>query len=388
MRVAMVYELFWPSPGGIESWIANISRILARRGHKVTIITGSVKGDIQPLNNVEIRQLDFLGLMRRTHVPGTTQLTRQLLWTLALSKYLKNHSDEFAIIHAHVQASFLGCLLAKGKNKLIYHWHGTYHEWNYRMYPFPLALFYDVADHVIAHLPYDACITADKYTRELAIEHIGANSSRIIPVLNGVDTVLFKPTRVTPSEVGWPGGGPFIIAARRLVPKNGLQFLIPAVQQLIGVLPETKLMIYGAGPLEPFLKKMVSKLGLSNSVFFKGHVRHSDLPRLYNAADVVAVPSLIEATSLGCLEAMACAKPLLTCPVGGIPEILVPGCAVSVKPGSPQEILAGLKHLLCELSDKDRAEMGKTARQHVEKNFTWENTADNVIGIYEALLSK
>jgi glycosyltransferase involved in cell wall biosynthesis len=387
MKVAMVYELFWPSPGGIESWIGNVSKNLSKKGFEVTILTSKIRGPaFQSFDGITVRHIDNLGLMKKMYIPGSTQLSRQIFWGMVLMKYLTKHSDEFNILHSHVQASFLGSLLAKGRSKVIFHWHGTYHEWFYKMYSFLVALGYDIMEHVAIHLPYDACITADEYTKKLAIEHMHANPSKIFPVTNGVNTKLFRPLNVAPEDVGWEGDGPFIIAARRLVTKNGLQFLIPAMKKLVRILPEAKLMIYGSGPLESYLTEMIKKFSLEQNVFFNGSVAHSDLPKYYSAADVVTVPSLIEATSLGCLEAMACAKPLLTCPVGGVPEIFATGCGVLAEPGNVQDLFNKLKYLLCESNDKDRVEMGKIGRKNVEKKYTWEKTTENVIKVYKKVL--
>jgi glycosyltransferase involved in cell wall biosynthesis len=56
-----------------------------------------------------------------------------------------------------------------------------------------------------------------------------------------------------------------------------------------------------------------------------GNLNHSDLAELFNSADVCVIPSILEATSLACLEAMACGLPVLGTDTGGLAELIREG---------------------------------------------------------------
>jgi glycosyltransferase involved in cell wall biosynthesis len=74
---------------------------------------------------------------------------------------------------------------------------------------------------------------------------------------------------------------------------------------------------------------------------------------------------------------MACGLPVLLTRVGGLPEMVTPDTGLMVEPKSPQALAQGLKTLW---ADQDRlAQMGRAAREHVAKNFTWAACADRLL---------
>src|SRR4029077_15346522 len=60
------------------------------------------------------------------------------------------------------------------------------------------------------------------------------------------------------------------------------------------------------------------------------------LLKLFQDADILVLPTVVDCFSIASIEAMACGLPVITCPVGGIPEIIgdgVTGCLVPVGDG-------------------------------------------------------
>lgn len=383
LRIAMFYELFWPTRGGIESWIANVSRELESRGHEVDIITGAIPGQPSDERLDGLHVIRVGGVMKRTFTHGYASPLRQFAWVPSGAGYLLKHAKEYDLIHAHVQASMLAALLGAGSRKLVWSWHGTYHQQLWRMYPAQQALFYEVAEHIAVKLPYAACITGDAYTKKLAMRHMGANPARLFPVENGVDTEMFRPMTVGKPE-GWPDGF-CLVTTRRLVPKNGLQFLIPALKPIVEKDRDVHLMIYGDGPDRRKLEALSDGNGLSGNVHFMGPAPLERMPSVYSAADAVVIPSLIEATSLSCLEAMACGKALVTCPVGGVPEIAPPDKVIYTEPGNVASLTKGLERVI-EMGAEGRETLGRKAREHVSRNFTWKHTVDKILDVYGKVL--
>ena len=184
MKIAMFYELFWPTRGGLETWIASVSKELMKRGHEVDIITGAIPNQPKEeiIENLHIKRIDWKGIMKSSYIPGYTNIKRQFFWLLVGKLFWKVHKNDYDIIHPHVQSSLIATLLGGGPKKIVWTWHGTYHKQLYQMYPFFQAFFYDIGEHVAINLPYAACITADEYTKSLAVKHMGADPKRIFPV--------------------------------------------------------------------------------------------------------------------------------------------------------------------------------------------------------------
>jgi len=383
----MFYELFWPSYGGIETWIASVSKELIKRGHEVDIITGGIpkqpKHEI--INGLSVIRIDYHNIMAKLFIHGFSALKRQIIWsTIVGRRFWKHHKNDYDIIHAHVQSSMIAALLGAGPEKLVWSWHGTYHGLYWKMYPPHWALFYELMEHVSSRLPFAACITADKYTKNLVVKHMNANPSKFFPVPNGVDINKFKPMKVSKPK-NWYGKF-HVITTRRLVPKTGIQFLIPAMKPIIDNRPDVHLIIYGGGPMLNFLVSLAKKLKIERNVHFMGPATYSEMPKIYNAADVVAIPSLIEATSLSCLEAMACEKTVVTCPVGGVPEIAPNNTVIYTIPSNIKSLEMGLEKAIVEMNSRNRNKLGNKARKHIIKNFTWKKTVDGILKVYETVL--
>ncbi|MEK7583038.1 MAG: glycosyltransferase family 4 protein [Patescibacteria group bacterium] len=109
-----------------------------------------------------------------------------------------------------------------------------------------------------------------------------------------------------------------LITVSRLVPKNGLDILIYAMQSL----PEYELRIAGEGPQEKELKMLVRRLNMSDRVSFLGTVSQEALPGLLQRSSVFVRPSRSEGLGVAFLEAMAAGVPVIATPVGGIPDFL------------------------------------------------------------------
>jgi glycosyltransferase involved in cell wall biosynthesis len=199
------------------------------------------------------------------------------------------------------------------------------------------------------------------------------------PIVNGVDTERFKPVApaLTKAE------GEFVIVCpRRLVEKNGVEFLVRAVPLVDGKI-RVKLYLAGDGPLRSHLEGLVRDLGLGDRVVFMGSVANSMMPGLFASADMVIIPSLIEATSIAALEAMACERVVAASRVGGLPEIIDERVGVLFEPGSPKAIADAIRSTA---QRTDRLELGRGARRRVEANWSIARMTDVHEDVYRRVI--
>ena len=111
--------------------------------------------------------------------------------------------------------------------------------------------------------------------------------------------------------------------AARLVPLKGVGVALHTVRELHRRGCEAELHIAGTGPLLPFLVAEAKRLGLAESVFFRGVVR--DMAGFYDAIDLLLVPALREPFGLVIIEAAARGCPTLCSRVDGMPEAVIEG---------------------------------------------------------------
>jgi glycogen(starch) synthase len=229
-------------------------------------------------------------------------------------------------------------------------------------------------------------VTVSKYSSKRIVQLYDVNEKKIRIVPNGVDLEKFKAVENSEKvkhkiEVN---NKQCVLFVGRLVPRKGVHFLIEAAKHVIKENEETIFAVIGDGPLKNHLISYSKKQGVSDNFVFLGDVHDDVIPKLYNCADVFALPSIQEGQGIALLEAQATAKPVVAFNVGGINEfVLDKKTGLLVKPDSYELANAILKLL----SDRSlREKMGRCGRNFVSENFSWDICAQTMFQVYcEAL---
>ena len=128
----------------------------------------------------------------------------------------------------------------------------------------------------------------------------------------------------------------------------------------------------------PAVRRAVMQSRVEHSVRFLGFVPFETLRVFYELAAAFVFPSLYEGFGLPPLEAMASGTPVITSEIGALPEV-VGDAAMLVNPENVFDIARGIREVL--LNDDLRASLIEKGRRHAA-TFSWERTAQEVIGIY------
>jgi glycosyltransferase involved in cell wall biosynthesis len=172
----------------------------------------------------------------------------------------------------------------------------------------------------------------------------------------------------------------FIMAVGNLQPRKNLIRLIRAFASIRDSLDQCKLVIVGKAQWRASrILALVQSLGLTEDVRFTGYVPIQDLLVLYNMARAFVYPSLYEGFGLPILEAMACGTPVISSNVSSLPEV-AGDAAVLVDPYREDDIARAIQQVV---ADAFLAESLSTmGLQHV-RQFSWERTAHETMGVYE-----
>jgi phosphatidyl-myo-inositol dimannoside synthase len=145
-----------------------------------------------------------------------------------------------------------------------------------------------------------------------------------------------------------------IVNVKRLHPLAGQRYLIEALGEIVRTHPDTRLVICGTGPLLPELQSLARANGVEGHVTFAGLVDNQMIARYDAAADVFALPSLLEACPTVALEALATGTPVVTSDnPGGVELGEIFGYDVAVVPR--ENPLALAKAIVTVLDAKRRA---------------------------------
>ncbi len=127
------------------------------------------------------------------------------------------------------------------------------------------------------------------------------------------------------------------------------------------------------------LKKFVKSEGVQDNVIFTGDVDNPFVPLVI--CDIYTHISLGEGLPIALLEAMSMGKPIIATKVGGIPEVIENGKNGILVDTDVDEITEKIEYLLENKVFRKR--LAKNAKKTVEENFTWDNSVDKFIKIYD-----
>jgi glycosyltransferase involved in cell wall biosynthesis len=206
--------------------------------------------------------------------------------------------------------------------------------------------------------------------------------STVEALTNGVETDLFQ--RTAPALPTPAPGRKRLLVPRRLFAKNGVEYFVRAMPAILERV-DAEAVLIGDGPERPRLEALASELGLADRVTFLGSRPHGEMPGILSSGDLAVFPSLMEATSVAALEAMACEVPVAASRVGGLPEIVDATVGGLFEPADP----AALARTVVELLDGGQlSTLGAAARKRVVEQWSNDRLVERHIAIYEEVLAR
>lgn len=234
-----------------------------------------------------------------------------------------------------------------------------------------------------------AIVAVNDETKEHLV-HLGVSPARLAVIPPGVDTTRFRPAvvrRKCPRTK--------VLSVCQLTKRKNVDLIIGAFAIASRAAPQMELRIVGDGPEEGRLRRLANDLGVGANVSFAGFVRHAEVHREYERADVFVNASAAEGFATTCLEALAAGLPIISSRVGGFATAVLPNWnGYLVDGSSPAELAEALTRLVESPAAIDT--MGARGRALAVNKFDWETAIipkylavyEGVIGEREAALSE
>lgn len=349
LSICMVSDDAKPAATGVGTHIQLLSKELARRGHRVSILTTRRKGEaeLEIWEGVRLHRtftLKVYGFYQGLPAKGT------------IRRILAEEGVE--VIHHH----YLGFMMKRTcavAEKLGIPQVSTFH-FSAEVLTQPLLMrpFRESIRRQIIHYN-NRCDLVIAPSMNLA-QQLARDGIRT-PVRYISNPVVFEDVEnVVPAE---REAGFTVLYAGRLGPEKNIPLLLKAFKLLLARVPEARLWVAGAGPLGDSLKQLADQLGISQRVDFLGFLDHPTLARRYAACDLFVLPSVVEAQPLVAMEAMWFGKPIIvTRAIVAATEMVTPeenGCIVD--PEDPNDLADRLAQLAGD--PERRARFGAAGRQ-------------------------
>jgi len=363
MHVALVHWTFAPTTGGVESHLADLARLLAGRGCRVTVLTG----ERDPSGGPEYETVSLASLQLYGGRAGRRSNTELAGWIRRLQP---------DVVHGHNLHHFRpdpAIVLDTLRTELAFSLHHTFHE----TWP-------DVLNDMPVYRNWDGNWSVSAHVRDECTSRIGFRPELLrLPV----DPARFRARR-DPFEGGGP---PVILHPARLLPWKGVHVSVEMLAELrragheaVLVFTDTQRIADWDAQLAGYRRRVLARiraLDLEQAVRVVSP-EYTGMPALYEQADVVVYPTVGEEPyGLVPLEAMSCGRPVVASRSGGIPETVVDGeTGFLVERDDPVALAASVGRLLDDPAGA--VQLGRSGRRRVLREFSPSRFLDALLAAY------
>lgn len=371
---------FGTNVGGVEAYIADVSRALLAAGHQTRLISFAFE--------------DPSGLM-----PGTTQVDESGLTATLVGiarviedfqpdvayvhavydprvvRYIGNHLPAVAYIHSPYlfcpgYALYLrrssrvcqrragpGCLVNAQIEQCCFGWNPIRHAWRLQQ----------VHGLLVTTSQLNVLVGSEFMRQRLIANGFQPERVSLLPPL-----LFSEPT----SRYEPPAEPTVILFAGRITPEKGLRHLI---QALAPVRNDWQLFVAGDGPDRNACERLAKQLDVRERVHFAGWMASAEMKVLYQRCAFVVVPSLWpEPYGRVGPEAFFHGRPTVAYAVGGIPDWLEDGeTGYLATPGNVESLRRAIVRLI---EDPDKREhMGRTAQKLTSMRWSAETHVERLL---------
>lgn len=378
MKIALVCPYNYHLPGGVQSHIRDLYKVLGERGHNIKIITPKIEAAKITEDN-----LIYLGNSQRIKFQGT-----QIDISLAVGKeyeYLQAIliEENFDIIHYHtIWNPFIPLqILLNSESANVVTFHDTPRQ----------SLFGKLASNVLLPIVsysllkfyIDAAIAVSEAPATY-LKKTCSNKVYIIP--NGVFVDRFSPKNQQPLTQ-YIDGQVNILFLGRLEARKGIFYLLEAYANLKQKYPQIRLLIAGDGYQKAAVNKFIVEYDLKD-VIMLGFISEADKSRYYATCDIYCSPAFDgESFGIVLVEAMASGKPAVGAANLGYQTVLTDqGQNLLVKPQNVEDIVTKLSELIeNRFFREEMAAWGLAAA----KQYDWQHITTKIEQVYQdAILRK
>ncbi|UCH50902.1 MAG: glycosyltransferase [Chloroflexota bacterium] len=376
--------------GGMNVYVRELARELAKRGHAVDIYTMAHRPQHgPPINLGQNVRIIHLETGVDEDVPKIAIYDHIQRLACGAEDFRKYNDMPYDLIHSHY---WLSGLIGK---QLQTRWHIPHVVMFHTLGAIKNSIGIGENEPELRlqgeQEVIDSChriIASTAKEREYLIKHYGASPDKTAVIPCGVNLDLFKPVdkETARKELGLDHQK-VILFVGRIDPLKGLEHLLGAMSYIEGEKPPLLMVVGGDEHSQEqvqMLQQMAKDLRIKDQVSFVGSVAQDRLPLFYSAADVCAIPSYYESFGMVALESLACGTPIVANDVGGMRHIVSQDeMGRIVGDNSPHNLASEISGLFRQL--EGNGSHITTIRDSITE-FSWATIADKVLQEYRCLL--
>jgi glycosyltransferase involved in cell wall biosynthesis len=368
-RHALIISPYYPPAiGGVEQYAANVTRELTKLGWRVTVITTGPHRRgvrVEAGSPVTVHRLPTAMRVSNTPIgPGWRRAVRDVV-----------AANDVDVVNAHAPVPGLADIAATAIGDL------------------PLVLTYHTGVMRKGKVPVDAMLRAYE---SLVVPRTAQRAQQVICSSGFVEST-FPTSFVGKSTVIQPGidlerftlsapprVGPmlFVGTLAGATAYKGLSDALRAIALLRDRGVEVGLNIVGDGDARGEYEALARQLDIRDSVSFAGALSGDALVEAYRSCRALVLPTHFDSFPTVLVEAMAVGRPVITTPVGGIPELVTDGVnGRLISPGDHDALadaIASMDDSRCDLEA-----MGRAGRERVVDALSWSRQGRRTAAVFE-----
>ncbi len=374
--------------GAQENTLATVLG-LARRGHRLTLITGPSRGPEGCL-------LDLLGAQQRAlfTLIEEPQLVRapQPWRDAAAYMRLRRHflAARYDVIHSHSsKAGVLVRLAARAARRrlatsVVHTIHGLAFD---ALQPWYRNALYIALERRCAQHTDLLVSVCHAMTQQALAAGVGC-AAQFCTVYSGMDLAAFRAAPAhradTRARLGWHGDEIVLLHIGRLAPMKGADVFLAALAAARARTPRVRGIIIGDGPQRAMLERRAAHSLPPGTVHWTGLLPPHEIAHWLAAADVLVHASLREGLARAVVQALAAGVPVAAYEAGGVREVAVHDrnsriCAL----GDQQALIRDVELLAAD--DALRARLTAGARATPLDEFSTDTMVDHIAACYTTL---
>jgi len=377
--------------GGAQENTLITCKLLAERGHEVTLITGPALGPEGELfNQTKGQKYETVVIdeMRRAIEP-----VKDFVSYRKLKKLLRQWQPD--IVHTHsAKAGILGRYAGNalkgdwtpGRPAVVHGIHGlAFHpyqsQWINRIYVAIEKAAAKHTDHFVS--------VADAMTDQCKAAGIGVDKP-YVTAYSAIDEEQFlKPipaerTRAFRRQYSIADDAVVLVTIARLFMLKGHDYIIASAPELAKRFDNVVWLFVGDGNLAEQYKQQVRDLGLAERFRFTGLMPPSEIPLAIQSSDVLVHCSLREGLARTLPQAMLCGRPAISFDVDGAREVVNERTGRLIEPKNVPQLIDACAELIADASLRET--LGRAGRESVKTRFAPETMVDTIERVYEQLL--
>ena len=375
--------------GGAQENTLITCKVLAQRGHDVTLVTGPALGPEGELFNQAQGQgykVVIIDRLRRAINPFNDTISY-----FQIKKLLRQLQPD--IVHTHsakagILGRFAGYKLKKrnSKLKIVHAIHGlAFHPYQSKA----LNKFYIAVEKSAARRTDFFISVADAMTAQSIAVGIG-KPEQYVTAYSAIDEDDFLEPISQEHRIdfrrkyGIAEDAVVLVTVARLFMLKGHEYIIESAKELSKRFENCIWLFVGDGNLSEHYKQQARELGLADRIKFTGLLPPGQIPLAIQSSDMLVHCSLREGLARTLPQAMLCGRPAISFDVDGAREVVNDNTGRLIEPKNVEQLIKACAELI---EDADlRKKLGEQGRESVKKKFAPDTMVDAIEAVYEKLL--